>query len=161
MTSTSEPESEAVPEPEAAPEPQAAETAETGAAVEPRKRPFTVWVLTVLLGLYAGLTLLVFVLLVDEIRNRSGHGQAVPTAAWIGMVFYMLLTALYVVLAVFIFRGRPWARLTGLVLVSLNLVFTLLTGALAGNTSGCLAVLPQIALFAVLMNRDVKAWCSR
>ncbi|TYD00206.1 hypothetical protein FQ377_01720 [Arthrobacter echini] len=79
--------------------------------------------------------------LTTEVPDVAGASLGVA----LGLVFAVIMAAVYVLLAVFIRRGRNWARITATVLAALNVVFSL----------GSLLLLPTLNDFAEANGQQV------
>lgn len=88
----------------------------------------------------------------------SGSTIDVNTIKTIAVVFGVVFGALYVALALVILRGRRWAWITALVLVSLGLLSALST---LGNADNRTALTPVsavvlVAIFVLLLSKPVR-----
>ncbi|WP_298253880.1 hypothetical protein [uncultured Arthrobacter sp.] len=79
--------------------------------------------------------------LTTEVPDVAGASLGVA----LGLVFAVIMAAVYVLLAVFIRKGRNWARITATVLAALNVVFSL----------GSLLLLPMANEFAEANGQQV------
>lgn len=103
-------------------------------------------------------TILTFVFLNDIVDNSgvnltNAEKDTARTAAIVGAVIGLLIFGgLWILLSVFLLRGRNWARITATVLAALGLLFGLLN-LVAGNNPALLVVLGmiEVALYLALL----------
>jgi hypothetical protein len=117
-------------------------------------RPSAVLIASALMVLLAVLNLYIAYL---AFTYDGPEGEGAGLFGWLSVAF----AAIFGVLAVFLYRGAPWARFSVIGLTMINLVLAALSWITSGTGPGCLTLLPQIILLILMFQRPVADWCYR
>jgi hypothetical protein len=121
-----------------------------------------VWSALVLFACFALLKAFLAVFVFATIRDDQLHEvNGVPGGLWFLLVVLAVSAVLDVILGVFIFRGARWAWIAAVALAALGLAAGAAAIALSDGGPSITGLIPDIATLGVLLNRDVRQWCSR
>ncbi|GAA0932684.1 hypothetical protein GCM10009557_94840 [Virgisporangium ochraceum] len=126
-------------------------------ADQTRDRPRQVNIVSVLLVVFGGLSLMLAMLLLSIVNNES------DLPPWIYVLVYgqLLLAGLQILSGIFVWLGKAWARTAAMVVCGINLVgavFSLVSGSIfQAVTAGVV----NIALLRLLRSTEVTDWCER
>ncbi|WP_327000134.1 hypothetical protein OHA72_34030 [Dactylosporangium sp. NBC_01737] len=123
------------------------------------KRPRDVWVASIVLVLFGLLGILVGLLLLAAVENDRDHGQSVGALASLLAVATVALAILQAVSGAFVFVGREWARVTGIVICAVNVLAGLFTLVSGGAAQACVGIAVNVALIVALNKEAVADWC--
>jgi hypothetical protein len=121
-----------------------------------------VWSALALFACFALLKAFLAVFVFATIRDDQLHEvNGVPGGLWFLVVVLAVSAVLDVILGVFIFRGARWAWIAAVALAALSLAAGAAAIALSDGGASITGLIPDIATLGVLLNRDVRQWCSR
>lgn len=120
-----------------------------------------VWGALVLFLVFGLLKVFLAVVVFAKIRDDQLHEvNGVPGGLWLLFGAVTAGAALDIVLGVFIFRAARWAWVTAIVAVAVGIALGLAAAALSAGIS-LPGLVPDLAVLGVVLNRDVRQWCSR
>jgi hypothetical protein len=120
-----------------------------------------VWEALVLLLFFAVLKAFLFVIVFVTIRDDQAHEvNGVPSALWVLAVVSAVSAVLDAILGIFIFRGSRWAWITALVLVVAGVIVGVAVIAMSSGGASITGLIPDLATLGVILNRNVREWCS-
>lgn len=127
----------------------------------PPSRPRQATMLAVLLLIFGGLGIVVALLLTSIVDDSADHGRSVPAVLYVLVYAQLLLSTTMSAAGAFVWQGRSWARVLGIVLCSVNVAFafaSLFTGAVL---QGLMGIAINVALLRLLNDYEVRVWCIR
>jgi hypothetical protein len=125
------------------------------------RRPFMVWGALVLFACFALLKAFLAVFVFATIRDDQLHEvDGVPGGLWLLLIVLVVSAVLDVILGVFIFRGARWAWIAAVALAATSLAAGVAASALSGGGASITGLIPDIATLGILLNSDVRQWCS-
>ena len=92
----------------------------------------------------------------DQLHEVNG----VPGGLWLLLIVLVVSAVLDVILGVFIFRGARRAWIAAVALAAMSLAAGAAAIALSDGGASITGLIPDIATLGVLLNRDVRQWCS-
>lgn len=118
----------------------------------PRRPPALVWVASGVLMFFAVISVL------GAFAAFALVQRGVAMATWLGAVT-LGFAAIYVAVSVFLFRGKAWARRTGIAVAGVNIALSLLFSVTEGVAPNCIGLLLQVGIVVLLMRPEVANWC--
>lgn len=85
-------------------------------------------------------------------------GRGAGGAAWFGALMAVQVVV-YLVVAVFVFRGKSWARWTGIVVAGAVIALSLIVAVMSNALPNCIGLGIQGVILALLLRREVADWC--
>ena len=123
------------------------------------KRPRDVWVASIVLVVFGLLGILVGLLLRAALQDDRDHGQSVSALASLLAIAAVALSILQAASGAFVFIGREWARITAIVICSVNVLAGLFTLVSGGAAQACVGIAVNVALIVALNKEPVADWC--
>jgi hypothetical protein len=116
--------------------------------------PGKVWLVSILLAVFGGLSLMLAMLLLSAVNNEN------DLPGWVyGLVFVQfLLAGLQILSGVFVWIGKAWARTIATVVCSINIAGAVLTLLSGGVLNGLVTMSVSIGLIVLLRHREVSDW---
>jgi len=120
-----------------------------------------VWGALVMLLVFGLLKVFLAVVVFAKIRDDQLHEvNGVPGGLWLLFCAVAAGAALDAVLGVFIFRAARWAWVTAVAAVAASIALGLAAAVMSASIS-LTGIVPDLAVLGVVLNRDVRHWCSR
>lgn len=126
----------------------------------PPSRPRKVWLISILLGFFGVLGLLVTAFLFVLISERDSHGQSVPPLLRVLVYGQLVLSMAQVISGVSVWRGRTWGHRLAVIVCVINLIGTAVSVFTVGWPQALTGAAVNIALIALLSNPEIADWCG-